>query len=260
MNATPPVTIPDELIFSLRQASAVTVLTGAGISAESGIPTFRDSQTGLWEKYDPHELATPEAFIKNPGLVMDWYRWRRELVGKSEPNPGHVALAEMERRLPAFTLITQNVDGLHVRAGSKNIVELHGSLRRLRCSGIDLTEKIRSTGSCGYAIDEWSQEQIIYCPRCSSMLRPDVVWFGEELSAAALNTALQASQQCDIFFSIGTSGVVEPAASLPYHALRVGAVMVEINPNPTPLSVHSLYLFEQSSGVVLPQLVKAVWG
>jgi NAD-dependent deacetylase len=259
MNPLPTVNIPEALTLSLHMAKTVTILTGAGISAESGIPTFRDSQTGLWEKYDPRELATPEAFIQNPGLVMDWYRWRRELVGKAEPNPGHFALAEMERRLPFFTLISQNIDGLHVRAGSKNIIELHGSLLRLRCSGVGFTREPRSTSACDYTTQEWPDEQLIHCPRCDALLRPDVVWFGEELQASALKAALHASRQCDVFFSVGTSGAVEPAASLPYEALRVGAAVIEINPNPTPLSIHSQYLFEQPAGVVLPQIVKAVW-
>jgi len=260
MASTSPVHVPDALIAALRQAKLVTVLTGAGISAESGIPTFRDSQTGLWAKYDPHELATPEAFLRSPGLVMEWYRWRRMLVGKAEPNPGHAALAEMERRLPNFTLITQNVDGLHVRAGSRNIIELHGSLQRLRCSGANPSGEKRITSTCGYTTDEWQDGELLHCPRCGALLRPDVVWFGEVLKASTLEAALRSSRECNLFLSIGTSGVVEPAASLPYEALRAGAVMVEINPNPTPLSVHSHFLFQQPAGQVLPTIVQAVWG
>jgi NAD-dependent deacetylase len=249
MTDTTPITIPAALIETLRQAQSVTVLTGAGISAESGIPTFRDSQTGIWAKYDPHELATPQAFAHNPQLVLDWYRWRRELVAKSKPNPGHRALAIMENHIPRFTLITQNVDGLHVQAGSRNIVELHGSLQKLRCAG----------ENCDYTTLEWSDSGLDHCPRCGSLLRPSVVWFGERLPEDALEAALQASRTCDVFFSIGTSGVVEPAASLPYEALRAGAVTVEINPKLTPLSVHSQYSFTYPAGVVLPEIIRAVW-
>lgn len=259
MDTPPCVAVPDELSLALRQAKTITVLTGAGISAESGIPTFRDSQTGLWEKYDPHELATLAAFRRNPGLVMSWYRWRRELVRKAQPNPAHIALAKMEQQAPNFSLITQNVDGLHARAGSRNIIELHGSLDRLRCSGIRQTGEKQKARACGYTTEEWPEGETILCPHCGSLLRPDVVWFGEVLPASALKAALDASRNCDAFLSIGTSGVVEPAASLPYEALRAGALMIEINPNPTPLSVHSRYLFQKPAGEVLPQIIQAAW-
>jgi NAD-dependent deacetylase len=238
-----------ELVSALRSAQAVTVLTGAGISAESGIPTYRDSQTGMWAKYDPHELATPQAFSRNPDLVMDWYRWRCSLVEKAVPNPGHRALVDMERQVPRFTLITQNVDGLHAQAGSQNVVELHGNIRRLRCS----------TTSCSYTQAGWSTDPLPVCPHCSRLLRPDVVWFGESLPTQALENAIQASRSCDVFFSIGTSGVVEPAASLPFEALRSGAVVIEINPQPTPLSVYTNYYFGFPAGEFLPILLAETW-
>jgi NAD-dependent deacetylase len=225
----------------------VVVLTGAGISAESGIPTFRDSQTGIWAKYDPHELATLPAFERDPRRVMDWYRWRSDLVAQSQPNPGHYAIAEMERRAPEFTLITQNVDGLHVQAGSQKIVELHGNINRLRCT------------ACSYAETHWPEHPLPTCPNCGSLLRPDVVWFGEPLSAGALRAALEASRHCDLFFSIGTSGVVEPAASLPYEALRAGATVVEVNPQPTPLSVYTKFYCPAQAGPFLSNLVKQTW-
>lgn len=250
MAETDPISIPYTLIGALQSAQAVTVLTGAGISAESGIPTFRDSQTGLWAMYDPHELATPEAFAQNPQLVLDWYRWRHDLVAKANPNPGHRAIAEMERHIPRFTLITQNVDGLHVLAGSKNIIELHGSLQRIRCSN----------QTCDYATSEWPVMGLPHCPKCDHLLRPDVIWFGEMMPQTALQQAINASRTCDIFLSIGTSGVVEPAASLPYESLRSGAVVVEINPQPTPLSVYAKYYFPQPAGLILPQIVAAAWG
>ncbi len=238
------------MITQLRSANSITVLTGAGISAESGIPTFRDSQTGLWAKYSPQELATPEAFEKDPQLVLDWYRWRRALVTKANPNPAHHALVELEKHSSGFTLITQNIDGLHRLAGSKNIVELHGNLNSMKCSN----------SQCSFTTPDWVEEDLPRCPRCKALLRPDVVWFGESLSQKALESALQASRACDIFLSIGTSGVIEPAASLPYEALRVGALLIEINPQPTPLSVYAKYSFSDPAGIILPQIVSATWG
>lgn len=240
---------PPELVQTIRAAKDVAVLTGAGISAESGVPTFREAQTGLWARYDPQELATPEAFSRNPGLVWEWYTWRRELIAKSKPNPGHYALVDMEQRFSRFFLITQNVDGLHQLAGSKTVINLHGNIQLTKCSqeGI-LVEKWVDTG-----------EIPPRCPNCGDLLRPDVVWFGEALPPGALNAALQAAQRCDLFFSIGTSGVVEPAASLPYLALEHGAVVVEINPSETPLTSSATYALQGLSGQVLPALVEEVW-
>lgn len=243
-----PIDIPTGLVETLRTAQAITVLTGAGISAESGIPTFRDSQTGLWARYDPHQLATPEAFTSTPQLVLDWYRWRHTLVEQSAPNPGHHALARMEQHVPRFTLVTQNVDGLHLQAGSKNLVELHGNIHRLRCA----------SSACSYLTTDWPADSLPRCPRCGSLLRPDVVWFGEMLPANALQAAIKATR-CDVFFSIGTSGVVEPAASLPYEALRSGATVIEINPQPTPLSVYAKYYWPLPAGEILPEIVDTAW-
>lgn len=250
MAANAEITIPDDLADLLRAARKVTVLTGAGISAESGIPTFRDSQTGMWARYNPHELATPEAFSRNPQLVMDWYRWRKELVSNSAPNAGHHALAMMERRVHAFSLITQNIDGLHRASGSINVIEMHGSLQRLRCSN----------NGCQFTTGQWPEQGLAYCDVCGSLLRPDIVWFGEELPKALLLQAIHESRSCDLFFSIGTSGVVEPAASLPYEALRSGAVVVEINPIPTPLNIHSRFYLPYPAGQALPALASQTWG
>ena len=160
-----------ELAPILAQARRVVVLTGAGVSAESGVPTFRDALTGLWANYRPEELATPTAFAQNPKLVWDWYQWRRELVERAEPNAAHQALAELEDRVPKFTLITQNVDGLHQRAGSRNVFELHGNIRRVKCSAE------------GRVVTEWAAGGDVppRCPHCGANLRPDVVWFGETL-------------------------------------------------------------------------------
>jgi NAD-dependent deacetylase len=236
--------IPDELLAALRAAGRVAVLTGAGISAESGVPTFREAQTGLWARHRPEELATPEAFRRDPKLVWEWYQWRRELVSCAQPNPGHVALARLERRFQSYCLITQNVDGLHRRAGSMRVVELHGNLNRTRCL------------DCGREATEWVDDGQVppRCPACGGLLRPDVVWFNERLPADALRAALEAAQTCDVFLSIGTSGLVEPAASLPVEALRRGAVVVEINPSPTPLSDRAAFTLRGPSGVILPEL------
>jgi len=243
-----PLPIPPELINALRSARAVVVLTGAGTSAESGVPTFRDAQTGLWAKYRPEELATPQAFRRNPQLVWEWYAWRRELVAQAAPNPGHLALAELEQRVPQFTLITQNVDGLHQRAGSRNVIELHGNINRTKCFDE------------GTIIASWppTAEVPPRCPRCGGYLRPDVVWFGEELPPQALQAAFEATQRSDVFISIGTSGLVQPAASLPYEALRRGATVIEINPNETPLTASAQVTLAGPSGQILPRLVQAL--
>ncbi|MEJ7633074.1 MAG: Sir2 family NAD-dependent protein deacetylase [Rubrobacteraceae bacterium] len=172
--------IPSELVEALREARSVAVLTGSGISAESGVPTFREAQTRLWERYDPQQLATPEAFARVPKLVWEWYEWRRELVEKAHPNPGHRALAQLEALVPDFTLITQNVDGLHARAGSQNVIELHGNILRTKCS----VE--------GMSVEEYENDASPpLCPNCGAPLRPDVVWFGEMLPHEAMEAAPQ---------------------------------------------------------------------
>lgn len=240
---------PEGLIDALRGAGRIAVLTGAGVSAESGVPTFREAQTGLWAEYDPQQLATPRAFRRDPKLVWEWYAWRRELVADVEPNPGHYALAAMEKQAPTFTLITQNVDGLHQRAGSRQPFELHGNITRFKCFAQEhMVESLPET-----------EEVPPRCPRCDSLLRPDVVWFGESLPMAVLQTAVSAAETSDVFFSIGTSALVQPAASLPFTALGAGAVVVEINPNETPLTPRADYVLSGPSGEVLPALVTAVW-
>ncbi|CAN5122657.1 NAD-dependent deacylase [soil metagenome] len=245
------ISLPDSLVTALRDAWSVAVLTGSGISAESGVPTFREAQTGLWERYEPTELATPEAYQRDPKLVWEWYSWRRELVEKASPNPGHEALAELERHLPGeFVLITQNVDGLHRRAGSRRVLELHGNIMRSKCSVEDI------------AVEPGENDQGVppSCPGCGAFLRPDVVWFGEALPAGALEEAFGAARGCDLFISVGTSGLVQPAASLPFEALRSGAVLVEINPSDTPLTRYVDYTLRGLAGEALPKLVEAAFG
>lgn len=231
----------------VAHATAVVVLTGAGISAESGIPTFRDALTGLWENFRPEELATPQAFAANPRLVWDWYAWRRTKVAEAAPNAGHRALVAIEsacaRRGADFTLITQNVDGLHHAAGSRRVVELHGNIRRVKCFELH------------HPVADWpAGDGVPTCPLCGSLLRPDVVWFGESLPAEALAAAYAAAPSCDVFLCVGTSTVVEPAATLPFIALEAGARVIEVNPQPTPLSSRASISLRGSAGEVLPLL------
>jgi NAD-dependent deacetylase len=241
---------PLGLIQGLCDAERVIVLTGSGISAESGVPTFREAQTGLWARYDPQQLATPEAFGRDPRLVWEWYEWRRDLVAQAEPNQGHLALAELERRIPDFILVTQNVDGLHARAGSRNVVELHGNILRSKCSlEGEVTEP-----------EEYDGTVPPQCPRCGAFLRPDVVWFGEMLPPAALGIASEAARGCDLLFWIGTSSLVYPAAALPYETLEVGATLVKINPSETPLSRQADYSLRGPAGEVLPKLLREAFG
>ena len=242
--------VPDELIQRLRTARRVAALTGAGVSQESGLRTFRDAQTGLWAQYRPEELASPEAFRRDPKLVWDWYAWRREAVKAVRPNPGHYALAQIEKRVPEFTLITQNVDGLHRMAGSQNLLELHGNIQRVRCA------------ECYTFTEIWDDdiEAVPRCRACGGLLRPDVVWFGEALPRDQLEAAVEAARACDVFLSIGTSGVVQPAASLAFAAHNRGALVVEVNAEPTPLTSRADFVFHGKSGEILPGLVEAVWG
>lgn len=242
-------TLPDEFVARMRAADHIVVLSGAGISAESGVPTFRDAQTGLWAKYDPQELATPEAFRRNPRLVWDWYAWRRDLISSVSPNPGHVALARMERLAPRLTVITQNIDSLHQQAGNRDVIELHGNLSRTKCLDEDRV------------VEQWeeTEERPPRCPHCGGYLRPDVVWFGEVLPPLALHRAVEASRTADVFLTVGTSGIVYPAASLPLEAMEAGGLVVEINPDDTPLSHWMTHTFRGPSGIVLPAILEAVW-
>src|SRR5512146_2820704 len=240
---------PAEFVSRLRESGRVAILTGAGVSQESGLRTFRDAQAGLWAQYKPTELASPEAFARDPKLVWDWYAWRREAVKAVRPNAGHYALAQMEKYIPEFTLITQNVDNLHRMAGSQNVLELHGNIQRVRCA------------ECYTFTDVWDDdtEAVPRCKVCGGLLRPDVVWFGEALPRDQLEAAVGAARSCEVFFSIGTSGVVQPAASLAYAAHNRGALVVEINAEPTPLTPKADYALHGKSGEILPELVEKAW-
>ncbi|GJQ21309.1 MAG: NAD-dependent protein deacylase [Bacteroidia bacterium] len=230
---------------ALSSAQSVCVLTGAGVSEESGVPTFR-SAGGIWEKFKPEDFARFESFISNPELVWEWYHYRKKVIREVLPNPGHVALAHMQDLVPDFTLVTQNVDGLHARAGSRDVIELHGNITRSYCV------------ECGLFAGE--EEQAVFektprCKECGGLLRPDVVWFGELLPAGALEKAMEAAHRCDVFLSVGTSGVVYPAASIPLAARNAGAYVVEINREYTDLSPRMNETIIGPSGEILPLLV-----
>lgn len=247
--STGPVDFPADLVSLLRRNPDLVALTGAGVSQESGLRTFRDAQTGLWAQYKPEDLASPEAFRRDPKLVWDWYAWRREAVKGVRPNAGHYALAEIEKRVPQFTLITQNVDGLHRMAGSQNLLELHGNIQRVRCA------------ECSTFTETWDDDtaSVPGCKQCGGLLRPDVVWFGESLPRDQLEAAVEAARSCHVFFSIGTSGLVQPAASLAFAAHNRGAVVVEINAEATPLTPKADFVLHGKSGEILPRLVETVW-
>lgn len=243
-------TILQALGETLRNAQHVTVLTGAGISAESGIPTFRDAQTGFWSKFRAEDLATVAGFKRDPVSVWNWYAERRRSVLQAQPNAAHVALAEIERRVPTFDLITQNIDGLHQRAGSQRVIEVHGSLAYVKCLGHQ------------HMLDFWpeiDQDVPPLCPTCQSKLRPDVVWFGELLPEDAWGRALRAASTCDVFFSIGTSGVVEPVASLMHVAEQQGATIVMNNLEVEISSTSKRFCLNGEAGTILPLIMQATW-
>ncbi len=223
MTGTPLEELREKVRELTDRARRPVAITGAGVSAESGVPTFR-GEDGLWKRFRPEELATPEAFARDPALVWEWYGWRRERIAPARPNPAHRWLAWYERRKPEFLLITQNVDGLHRMAGSRRLVEIHGNLWVVRCT------------RCGFETEDRRAPLpgLPRCPRCQGLLRPGVVWFGEPIPAEAMARAVEAVQRCDLLLVIGTSAVVYPVAGLP--DLAPQATLVEVNPAPTPLT------------------------
>lgn len=238
--------IPCDIAYIIKNKEHTVVLSGAGISAESGVPTFRGTD-GLWSKYRPEELACEQAFLADPELVWSWYQYRRDVIKSVKPHAGHLALASIESLSPQFTLITQNVDGLHVRAGSRRVLELHGNIMVNKCH------------SCG---EETRDEEFRFAGeipkcRCGGMLRPGVVWFGESLPVDVLEQAITAAGSCDLFISVGTSSIVYPAASLLEIAHEKGAVILEINPETTPHTRLADYHLSGSAGQILPVLADA---
>ncbi len=253
-----PVGVPAALVDALRQAERIMVLTGAGVSAESGVPTFRDGQTGLWAQLKPEDVASREGYLRDPARAWAWYAGRRRELRAARPNPAHRALATMERRVPGFVLTTQNIDGLHQQAGSRHVVELHGNIHRVRCFDEDEVIEAWEDPDLPEEADRAGVEPP-RCSRCGGYLRPDVVWFGELLPPRALYAAVEAARQCDLFISVGTSGLVEPAASLGFEALARGARVVEVNPERTPLTRYATFALAGPAGEVLPALVGRTW-
>jgi NAD-dependent deacetylase len=240
------VIIPPDFLKAVRKAHRCVVLTGAGISAESGLATFR-SHDGLWRHHNPMELATPEAFGRDPALVWEWYWYRREKALQARPNPGHRAVAELEDRFQNFLLATQNVDGLHQRAGSRRMVELHGNITRDRCTRCGKVFPGKASGGGGL-------------PRClcGGLMRPDVVWFGEPVPAEAWDLAWTESARAEIFIAVGTSGLVQPAASLPLAAKQGGAYLIEVNPEPTLISDMADLRLQAMAGEAMPALAEKI--
>ena len=255
MQSTTIETTPPELIAALQAARHVVVFTGAGVSAESGIATFRDSLTGLWGRFDAEALATPEAFRRDKELVWGWYEWRRMQVLRALPNPAHFAIAELARHVPRLTVVTQNVDDLHERAGSVGVLHLHGSLHQPRCFDCGHLHALPSAPP-----DEPEGGRRLRPPRClqcGGPVRPGVVWFGESLPQDVLEAAFAAAQACDLLFAIGTSALVYPAARIPLRALRAGGKVVHVYPNATALDDACTWSLRGAAGVVMPGLLLA---
>ena len=235
------------VVATFDPAKKIVVLTGAGISAESGVPTFR-GEDGLWKRYRAEELATLVAFEANPQLVWEWYDWRRGIISKAEPNAGHLAIAEMEQLFPHFSLITQNVDGLHRRAGNSKVIEIHGNLWQVRCV------------SDGHVQEDFRCPLPVIPPRCEcgALLRPHVVWFGESLDQGDLAQSYSLIETCDLLLVVGTSAVVQPVASFPLMAKQAGALVIEVNMDPTPLSLSADAAFHGKAGEILPALLQEI--
>ena len=273
---------PPSLVAALRRARTVFVLTGAGISAESGIATYRDAEEGLWNTFNPEEYASPAAWRRNPVRVWEWYVARRESMRRAQPNAAHLALAEWEGHAEGFTLVTQNIDGLHGRAGSRQLIEIHGNLFRQRpddpdawlcpvLTGMDEVAEISPLRSpspgrrhvppppetCPSAMKAGTDVLPPVCERCGARIRPDVVWFGEALDASNLNRAFEAAAECDLGLVVGTSSSVEPAASLAFMALDCGAKVIEVNQEDTPLTKAATFALRGPAGQIVPALLEA---
>ena len=250
--------ISNTLAEQLKNAQHLAILTGAGISAESGIPTFRDALTGLWQNYRAEKLASLKGFHQDPALVWGWYEWRRHKVLQAKPHKGHITIAKLATKLPKVTLITQNVDDLHERAGSQNVLHLHGSIHTARCS------------ECGHPYKHPESSKTVEfpesridppeCEKCNEWVRPNVVWFGEALPSKALRDAEQAAEECDLMLIVGTSGLVYPAANLPTVAIRRNITTIQVNPTETDLDNNVTFDLKGKAGVVLPKLYKMAFG
>lgn len=238
-----------EISTRVRNANSIVFLTGAGVSAESGIPTFRDAQFGLWSNYRAEDLATQAAFSKDPNLVWDWYQWRRQLIADASANSAHLAITEFQRHYNKVTIITQNVDGLHQLAGAHDVIEFHGNIRNNKCNTCNYVQ---------YNIDNTTSD-IPECPRCKTYLRPAVVWFGEPIPEKASHASIQAVKVCDVLFSVGTSSQVHPAAGLAELARGNDALIIEINPNSTPLTSRADFVLPDAATVAFDYLSKELF-
>lgn len=237
----------------IAEADFVVVSTGAGMSRESGIPTFREAREGLWERFDPEELATEKAFRRAPARVWTWYAQRRAAMASCTPHAGHRALVQLESIVPELLVVTQNIDGLHQASGSRDVVELHGSIRRFRC--IDCRRAADVPPEIALALEEREPPS---CASCGSALRPDVVWFGEMLPQRAVERAWAVARDADVLLVIGTSGVVWPAAELPYLTRRGGGIVIEVSPEPSEVTPIADIFLQGPAGEVLPQLVDRI--
>jgi NAD-dependent deacetylase len=242
----------------LQSARRVAVLTGAGVSAESGIATFRDPLTGLWKRFDPATMATAEAFEADPPLIWGWYEWRRMKVMQAQPNPAHLALARMARHVPQFTLVTQNVDDLHERAGSPEVIHLHGRITQPVC--FDCRQPHEPPPGIPDVPEDGLRIDPPRCAHCGGLIRPGVVWFGEPLPPRNWKAAAEAASRCEVFLCIGTSAMVRPAASLLDIAARAGAVTVDVNPNPSDAGERADHALRGPAGNILPRIASAAWG
>ena len=241
----------------IAQSDRLVVFTGAGMSKESGVPTFRDALDGLWAQHDPMKLATPQAFRQDPKLVWDWYNYRRELLSDKRPNPGHFAVAELDDLLPQVVVVTQNIDGFHHAVGSTDVICLHGDLKRDKCFAncrgnptyVDVSQLTAWDTDAGPPL----------CPYCEeAYVRPDVVWFNESLPYHELTRATELSRQADVMLIIGTSGVVWPAAGLTVEAKEAGATLIEINPNPSEITPITHHFIQGPSGEIMPELARRI--
>ena len=247
--------VPPEILELARSARRVTVLSGAGMSAESGVPTFRDAQTGLWEHFDPTELATPEAWDEDPAQCWAWYAWRASLVRGAQPHPGHVAIAKWQARPDVdLKISTQNVDDLHERAGATVLAHVHGDLFALRCAHCDRPARVDYPP----VSEPVAQLDPPACESCGGLIRPGVVWFGEMLPQRAFQDSVTAAQEADLVLVVGTSGLVYPAAGIPDLAAARGVPVVEINPQPSEVSGTAEHLWRATAGHTLPALVDAL--
>lgn len=249
--------ISENLIDRLRKAQHVTVLTGAGVSAESGVATFRDALTGLWEKFDPAQLASAKGFRSNPALVWGWYEARRSSVLKAQPNPAHLAIAALARQVRKLTVVTQNVDDLHERAGSEGVLHLHGSLLEPKCFACDRPHTLLL--ELPLAADLEQSIEPPRCTYCGGRIRPGVVWFGEMLPEKIWQEAEQAAKTCQVMLVIGTSGMVWPAAKLPLVARDAGALVIQINPESTELDNCAEETLLGKAGEIMPELLRVAF-